>query len=626
MDRLILTTWPALAWAFLMTGPSAGVIAQVQDIDELAPIVVTAARTAQTADETLASVTVVDRAEIDRRQSRTMTDVLRGLPGVEITTNGGLGHNSSVSLRGTRPDHTLLLIDGVRVGSASSGFLSWASIPLGQVERVEVVRGPHSSLYGSEAIGGVVQVFTRRGQAGPLTPRLLIGAGTYNTANAQFGLSAGTETDYGTGWFDAGLGFEQTQGFNVCSGAPRSAGGGGCGVYEFDEDGYRNGNGSLRAGWAFSDRLELDVNLLRSVGDLDYDGSLFFGNEKRQVLQVAGARVVAKPVDPWTLTLRAGRSWDDSDIFANGRFINRLDTRRDQLSWQNDIAFAPQQLATIGIDYLRDELETPTTYAETSRETTGVFGQYLGNLLGQDLQLSLRHDDNQQYGNKTTGNALWGYEFGNGLRLTAGYGTAFKAPTFNDLYFPGFGNPDLEPENSRSLELGLSGRHGWGAWAVNAYQNDIDDLIAFDPATFSPMNIDRARIRGLELWGTVELAGWLLDANLTLLAPRNESDGPNNGNLLPRRAEQTFRLDADRQFGKIGVGGTLFAAGRRFDNDANTVCLDGYTLFDLRADYAFTDVLRIEGRIENLFDEDYETAAFFNQPGRTLFVSLRYEP
>ena len=623
--KLLISTM-GLALVLALAGLTTEVMAQVEDADELAPIVVTAARAAQTADETLASVTVIDRPEMDRRQSRTMTDVLRGLPGVEIATNGGLGHNTSVYLRGTRPDHTLLMIDGVRIGSASSGFLPWASIPLGQVERVEVVRGPNSSLYGSAAIGGVIQVFTRRGQAGPLTPRLLVGAGTYNTANAQFGLSAGTETSYGTGWFDAGLGFEQTQGFNVCSGAPRSAGGGGCGVYEFDDDGYSNGNGSFRAGWTFSDQLELDVNFLRSVGDLDYDGSLFFGNEKRQVLQVAGARVVAKPFDPWTLTLRAGRSWDDSDIFAEGLFINRLDTRRDQLSWQNDIAFAPQQLATIGIDYLRDELDTPTDYAETSRETTGVFGQYLGNLFGQDLQLSLRHDDNEQYGKKTTGNALWGYQFGNALRVTAGYGTAFKAPTFNDLFFPGFGNPDLEPESSRSLELGFSGRHTWGTWAVNAYQTDVDDLIAFDPATFSPMNIDRARIRGLELLSTAQLAGWLLDANLTLLDPRNDSDGPNDGNLLPRRAEQTFRLDADRQFGKIGIGGTLFAAGRRFDNDANTVRLDGYTLFDVRADFAFTDALQIEGRIENLFNEEYETAAFFNQPGRTVFVSLRYEP
>lgn len=618
----------ALLWrlALVFVIPSAPLRAQVEDVDELAPIVVTATRTAQTADETLASVTVVDRAEMDRRQSRTMTDVMRGLPGVEIATNGGLGHNTSVYLRGTRPDHTLLLIDGVRIGSASSGFLPWASIPLGQVERVEVVRGPNSSLYGSEAIGGVVQVFTRRGGGGPLTPRVLVGAGTYNTANVQFGLSAGAETGLGTGWFDAGLGFEQTQGFNVCDGRPRRDGGGGCGVYEFDDDGYSNGNGALRAGWVFSDRLELDVNMLRSEGKLDYDGSPFYGNEQRQLLQVAGARVVAKPFDPWTMTLRAGRSWDDSKVYANGVFINRLDTRRDQLSLQNDVAVAPGQLATIGIDYLHDRLSTPTPYAESSRETTGVFGQYLGSLFNQDLQLSLRHDNNEQYGGKTTGNALWGYELANGLRLSAAYGTAFKAPTFNDLYYPGYGNPDLEPESSRSLELGLSGRHGWGAWALNAYETQVDDLIAFDAATYSPMNIDKARIRGLELWATAELSGWLLDANLTLLDPRNESNGPNDGNLLPRRAQQSFRLDADRRFGQFGAGATLFVSGRRFDDDENRVRLDGYALFDLRADYALSDALRLEGRIENLFDEDYETAAFFNQPGRSLFVALRYEP
>ncbi|MBK1703928.1 TonB-dependent vitamin B12 receptor [Halochromatium glycolicum] len=615
-----LSVVPSLLALALVAHP---VAAQVEDVDELDPIVITAARTAQTADEALASVTVVDRAEMDRRQSHTMTDVMRGLPGVDISTNGGLGHNTNIYLRGARPDHTLLLIDGVRIGSASSGFLPWASIPLGLVERVEVVRGPSSSLYGSEAIGGVVQVFTRSGEVGPLRPRLLIGAGSDNRINTQFGVSGGTDTDFGTGWFDAGLGFEQTQGFNVCDGTPD---GGGCGVYEFDDDGYRNGNGSLRAGWAFSDRLEIDLNFLRSEGDLEYDGSAFYGNEKRQVLQVLGTRLTAKPLDPWTLTLSAGRSWDDSEIFANGEFINRLDNRRDQLSWQNDIAFAPGQLATIGIDYLRDELSTPTDYDETSRETTGVFGQYLGRLLGQDLQLSLRHDDNEQYGGKTTGDARWGIALENGLRLTAAYGTAFKAPTFNDLYYPGFGNPDLEPETSWSAELGLSGRHVWGEWALNAYQTEVDELIAFDAATYSPMNIDQARIRGLELWATADLSGWLLDGNLTLLDPRNDSEGPNDGNLLPRRAQQTVRLDADRRFGQIDVGATVFVSGRRFDDDENAVRLDGYSLVDLRAAYAFSDALRIEGRIENLFDEDYETAAYFNQPGRTLFLALRYEP
>jgi len=596
-------------------------LAQVEDVTELEPVVVTATRTPETAEETLSSVTVVEREEIDRRQSRTMTDVLRGLPGVTITNSGDIGHTTNVYLRGTRPDHVLLLVDGIKLGTATSGFIPWPSIPLGQVGRVEVVRGPASSLYGSEAIGGVVQVFTRQAEPGPLTPRFSATAGSRGTAEAQLGLSGGAVMELGTGWFDAGLGFTSTDGFDVCDGP------GGCGVIEPDDDGYTNGNGSLRAGWRLSDRLEADVSFLRSVGDLEFDGSLFFGNEKRSVVQVLGARVVARPVDPWTLTLRGGRSWDDSRIFADDVRINRLDTIRDQYSLQNDLAIAPEHLLTLGADYQRDSLDTRTDFAVTSRDNLGIFGQYLGSLGAHDLRLGLRHDDNDQFGGETTGNVAWGYELANGLRLTASYGTAFKAPTFNDLFFPGFGNPDLDPEQSWSAELGLSGDHPWrGDWAVNAYQTEIDDLIAFDAETFSPQNIDQARIRGLELWATAELGGWLANGNVTLLDPRNESDGPNDGNLLPRRPQQTFRLDLDRTFDRIGVGGTLFVSGRRYDDDENDERLDGFTLVDLRAEYAFTDALRMQGRIENLLDEDYKTAAHFNQPGRSFFLTLLYAP
>jgi len=598
--------------------------AQVEDVTELAPVVVTATRTPETVDDTLASVSIIDREEMDRRQSKTVPDVLRGLPGIEITSNGGLGHNTNVYLRGTRPDHVLLLVDGVKLGSATSGFIPWQSIPLGQVERIEVVRGPRSSLYGSEAIGGVIQIFTRAGRGGPLTPRFTAVAGSRNTVEGQFGLSGGGSTGLGEGWFDAGIGFQQTEGFDVCDGPL------GCGVVEPDDDGYSNGNGSLRAGWRASDRFEFDVNFLRSVGDLEYDGSRFYGNEKRSVVQVLGGRIIARPLDPWTVTLRGGRSWDDSKIFAGDTRVNRLDTIRDQFSWQNDIAVAAGQLVTLGVDFQRDSLDATTDYAVTSRDNTGVFGQYLGTFGRNDVQLGLRHDDNEQFGGETTGNAAWGYQFKNGMRLTASYGTAFKAPTFNDLYFPpspfGSGNPDLQPEKSWSAELGLSGGHPWGRWAVNAYQTDIDDLIEFDAATLAPENIDQARIRGLELWSNAELGGWLLDGSLTLLDPRNESDGPNRGNLLPRRAEQTLRVDVDRRFGQIGVGGTLFWSGRRFDDDANRVRLDAYSLVDLRAEYFFTDALRIQGRVENLFDEDYETAAYFNQPGRSFFVTLLYQP
>lgn len=595
----------------------------VEDVSEVDPIVVTATRTAETADDTLASVSVVERSEIERRQSKDMTDLLRGLPGVALSNSGGAGQPTSVFLRGTEADHTLVLVDGIKIGSATLGTVPWQNIPIDLIQRVEVVRGPRSSLYGSEAIGGVIQLFTRGDEGGPLRARVTARAGTYGTAAISGGLSGGFDTDSGSGWFDVAAGFERSEGFDACNGEPFV---GGCFVDEPDADGYDNGNGLARVGWRFSDRLEIGATFLRSVGSVEYDGTVFSGNENDTALQVASGRIVARPLDIWTSTLVFGQSLDDSKIYFDDAFLNRFDTRSAQLSWQNDIAFAADQLATIGVDYVDDRIDTKPVYEETSRDNTGVFGQYLGRFGAAEAQLSLRYDHNQQFGGHTTGNAGLGYRFGNGVALSASYGTAFKAPTFNELYYPGFGNPDLDPEQSRSGEIGIAGPHPFGRWAVNAFQTDLDDMIAFDATSNAPENVDEARIRGLEFWTTADIDGWLLEVDLTLLDPVNETDGPSKGNLLARRPEQTFRLDLDRRVGDVGVGGTLFVAGRRFDDNANTTRLDGFTLLGLRAEYFFSERLRVQAEVSNLLDEAYQTAAYYNQPGRTLMVTLRYDP
>jgi len=601
--------------------------AAVEDVTVVDPVVVTATRTAQTADQTLAPVTIVSREEIERRQSLTTIDMLRGLPGVAMGNSGGPGRQTDLYLRGTNSNQVLFLVDGIKVGSATTGQTAFQNIPVDQIERMEVVRGPRSSLYGSEAAGGVIQIFTRRG-GGPLRPFFSSVAGRYGTAGVAGGLSGGGEL----GRFSISGNFDQSEGFNACNGSGFPLFNG-CGTDEPDKDGYSNTGVSASAGYDFTDRIGLDLNFLSTESDVEFDGA--FTNETSTKQQVLGAKLLLRPLSNWDMTLSAGRSWDYQDNFKDGNFYSEFDTRRDTLSWQNNIAVGEAHLATLGVDYQRDLVTSTTDYTVSSREDTGVFGQYQGWFGPGSVKASVRYDDNEQFGSYTTGDIALGWDVAPSLRLVASYGTAFTAPTFNDLYFPADpffagGNPDLQPEETRSAELGLSGLFdALGSplrWSVNIYQTDVDDLIALQPPLFYAENIDRARIRGLEgvLFG--RFMEFDVAANLTLLDPRDESNGANKGNLLPRRPEQTFRLDLDRAFGPFAAGGTFFATGRRFDDAANTVTLDGYTLLDLRAAYALSDSLSIQGRLENVFDQDYETVAWYNQPGRAFYLTLRYQP
>lgn len=582
------------------------------------PVVVTATRTARTVDETLASVTVITREDIERLQASTVLDLLRGTPGLSITNNGGLGKSTSVFLRGTESDHVLVLIDGVKVGSATLGTAAFQDIPVEQIERIEIVRGPRSSLYGSEAIGGVIQIFTRKG-GGALRPYLSFGGGSYQTYNASAGVSGGGER----GWFNLSASGLTTEGFNACNGKP-SPGGAGCFTYEPDKDGYRNASGSVRAGYRFTNSAEVDVNALRAEGKNRFDGS--FVNESQSVQQVLGGRLRLTPLAAWHMTLAAGQSRDDSDNFKDGAFKSRFDTTRDTVSLQNDITLGQTHLVTVGLDYQNDKIDSTEAYAVTARDNEGLFAQYQGAFGPQNVQFAVRRDDNEQFGEHTTGGLAWGYDLDKDLRVTASYGTAFKAPTFNELYFPDFGNPNLRPEESRSYELGVRGKNAWGGWSLSAYQTDVDDLIAFDAATFAPANIDEARIRGIEAVLSVRLSEWQLRSSLTLLDPENRASGANYGKVLPRRAEQALRVDLDRTFGKFRVGGSLLSEGRRYDDLANTREMGGYAILNLRGEYVLTRAWRLQARIENLFDKEYETASYYNQPGRSFFVTLRYQP
>jgi len=590
---------------------------------QLDQIIVTASRTAQTQDQALAPVTVIDRAEIERRQPQTLPDLLRGEPGVSLVNNGGPGKASALFLRGTESDHVLVLIDGVKVGSATSGGAALQDIPVEQIERIEIVRGPFSSLYGSEAIGGVVQIFTRRPQ-GPFTPSLALSVGSDNARRYSAGVSGRSTGDLAErgGWYAVQAVHDQTDGINAYTNTASS-------YYDPDRDGYRNDSLGVQGGWRFNRQWDADVNAMRADSRNEYDGSV--DNLSKSSEQVVGGRLRYAPSDRIKLTASVGGSAELSDTYLDGVYSSTFDTRRRVGSLQADLNAGPG-LLTLGFDWQRDEIESSETYDADSRIDRGLFAQWQQGFGKQSLQASVRRDDNSQFGNKNTGSLLWGWDFTDALRLTASYGTAFKAPTFNELYYPGYGNPNLGPETSRSAELGLRGEHGWGNWSLNAFETRVDDLIAYDADLVDdahpfgqPNNVDRARIRGSEAVVASTLAGWQWRATYTWLDPR--ADGASNhGNLLQRRARQSGRVDADRSFGAFSVGGSVFGSGMRYDNLANTSRLAGYGLLDLRVGWQLVDAWKLSLSANNVFDRRYETARWYAQPGRNYLLTLRYHP
>lgn len=605
-----------LACALICAFPSAWAD-DAADSTNLGNVVVTATRTQKTEAGTLAAVTVIERAEIERLQVQSVQDLLRGTPGMSIANNGGPGKSTSLFLRGTESDHVLVLVDGVKIGSVTSGGASIQDIPVEQIERIEIVRGPFSSLYGSEAIGGVIQIFTRRPQ-GPFEPSLYFGFGSNSTING----GAGVGGKIGNGWYQAQISHDGTDGINACRGKP-SPGGAGCFVNQPDRDGFRNNAASLKGGYTFNTQWDADAQWLRTDGYNRYDGST--SNAAAVVEQVVGASVHYRPTLWATLTLNAGQSADLSDNYYNARYQSTFDTHRDVGTLQADLGMGGG-LWTFGFDWQRDRVSGNTSYARDQRLNRGVFGQWQQTFGAHSLQASVRRDDNQQFGGKTTGSLLWGWELTSALRLTASAGTAYKAPTFNELYYPGYGNAHLKPENSRSYELGLRGVHDWGHWSLNAFETKVDNLIAYDASIGLPGNVEHARIHGAEAVVDTTLAGIDLRGTATWLDPRNESRGANHGNDLARRAPRSARIDADRAFGSISVGASVYAASRRYDDVANRTQLAGYALTDLRMTYAFERDWRIQLSASNVFDRHYETAAYYNQPGRTYMLSVRYQP
>ncbi len=578
-------------------------------------VIVTATRTTETVDETLSSVTVITREEIDASQTKSLAELLDARAGIDVRRNGGLGTATFLSMRGTEADHVLVLIDGVRIGSATLGTPAWEFVPVDQVDRIEIVRGPRSSLYGADAIGGVVQIFTRKGgqEDGKTSAQAKAGYGSQNTSEFGFGFNGRR----GASNYSLYASRLQTDGIDARQPVP-----GPFGVDEPDTDAYQNTSFSARAGYDFSDSLNGELSLLHAEGHTEFDAA-FSGNETDFVQQTGSAKLSWDVNSRYQTRFLLGRSLDNSDVFRTDgtASLDRFDTRRLNASWLNDFSLGQSNFLTAGVDYLDDAVESTVPYEESSRDNIGAFAQFQRRQRRLDLDAGLRVDDNQQFGNKTTGNLAIGYGLSKTLRLVGSYGTAFKAPTFNDLYFPGFNNPNLKPEQSASWELALRGTQHGGRWRVSAFGTEVTDLITFDFVELIPVNIGEADIQGLEAEVSYKLGTWLLEASLTHLLTFEDVE---TGKQLPGRSESSGRIDARRQMNSYEYGLTWLAQSDRFDDKANTIRVPGYAIVNLFGAYHFTKRISLRARIENLFDKEYQTIATYNTIGRSLFVAVEF--
>lgn len=599
----------------------------------LDPVIVTATRRAQTADETLSSVTVIERAEIDRLQPQSFADLLRSRAGIDIAQNGAFGQISQVFVRGIGARGVLVLIDGVRVGAATDGRPSWEFLPVSEIERVEIVRGPRSSLYGADAAGGIIQVFTRTGD-GPTRLRGHIGGGSFQTRDESLGVSGSlSDTRY-----NLSISRHQSDGIDVLTGRGDDR-----------ADGMSSRSLSAGLDHPLNDRVRLVGTLLYSDGDADFDS--FSSRRQWNDFTLATAQLSTDILlrESWVTQLKIGQSRDDRIQRQNppGTPVV-IKTRRDSLAWVNDLEIAPNLEMTLGFDYQLESVEASQTYAQTSRSNRGYFGQLQTRTERQEIIGSLRHDHNEIHGGKTTGQISWGYRIADGWRVRASHGLAFTAPTFLDALYPEVtyprfgggdetysGNPSLKPEELKAYELALQYRTRGASTQAAVFHNDITNLIdgyvctvpdGAGNRTCTAENINSARVQGIELEGILFLNSWIAKGTFTHLDHINRATSKD----LARRPRNTARFDLDHTIGSWSYGGTVTAQGRSFNDADNNERISGHTLLDLRASHALSNSWTIRAKVANALDRRYATALDFggsppyNQPGRAFYMSLHY--
>ena len=605
----------------------------------LEAVVVTASRTAQKISEALPATTVISRAEIEDSQAPDLVSLLRRQAGIELAQTGGLGSQASLFVRGANSNQVLVLVDGLRVNAVGTGAASLQHLMLDQIDHVEIVRGNVSSLYGSEAIGGVIQIFTRAGSA-----RLdRTGAGI----DAQFGgdrtraLSANGWSAFGPADARTRVGIatsvRSARGFSAID-ANRAVNA------NPDDDGYLNRSLSATLAQQFGTH-EIGVRVFQSHGRLDFDDPTDYRfidpnyngriqtHVERSRQTDASVYGKLKPASFWNTDLQYGEARDKSantSSFPGSFVIGTSESATKQITFNNIFTVVPGHVLTAGYEHLAQTGFSSSFGAngegETfSRKVDSVMAGYTGALFlpvdANQFQFNARRDRYSDFGSATTGLAAYGYRFAPRWKAIAEASTAFKAPSFNELFFPFFGNPNLKPERARSIELGLQYAEGATTMRAALFRTRTRDLIVFDPALLSANNIARARATGLELSAQTVLDGWSLSGNLTLQRPVDEA----TGQRLLRRANRNFSVGVAKSFGRWRWSVDMQTAGPRFDSDINTfsrIELAGYAVTNLGLRYQIERATSVGVALSNAFDKRYALVDGFNTPGRVATVSV----
>ena len=608
-------------------------------------VFVTATRTPILKNNVIGDVTTITSEDIERAGSSSLPELLQRQPGIEISNLGGPGKVSTIGIRGTSSTHSIVLVDGIRLSAATTGFSAIEHIPLSQIEKIEILRGPASSLYGQDAIGGVIQIFTKKGVDG-FKPYVDIGYGSYNTSNFKSGVRAGNnQTKYAINF--AAM---NSDGFSAFVPNPANA----ANSINLDKDGYKNYSLSSSLSHKINQDYEIDLQYFLSKGKNQFDNQFanlspsFHGNYRNEIkLETYAMNIKGQINKAWQSSIKLSQSTDkyldlqkfNSSIPPFGQTDANLNdmykTIQDQLSWQNNIAL-PRGSITLLYDFLKQRIKTTDLYEKTQRTNHGVMVGYSLIEDKHNFQSNFRKDFNSAYDDPVTGNIGYAYSINSNWTVSSSYGTAFVSPSFNFLYSLAdsfaLGNPNLKPEKSKNIEGSIRYKDDSGSMSLTMFQNKIDDFIiytalnAFNSRT-STQNLNKAEIQGLTISGDQFFGHFQIKGSATGQSAKNED----TDKYLPRRASLIGNINLNYYIGFWNIGIEETFSDKRFDDKENTVKLSGYALTNIVTDYKINDKLKLNLRLNNVFDKDYSLAAEgtsgfkYQTPGRSLFTNLRYD-